>query len=474
MGVTLQNPWPTPGDTGPEYVSETQAVIDEIDTVLTAQDGRLGAVEHSARRVVGNALAATLSEGRASLALQVLGDSTGNESDEWVNLIAEDLAAAYPGYEVRHYFWNSGSEVMPLVPTVVQTPPAGDRRVTFENAVSASRLFDGPAITGDLDVRVKVQLPLWDTGQEATFACQFTSPPNRGWRLFKLSTAALGFDWSTDGTNLQPTINFGPIPGGPTTPIWLRVTLDVDNGSSGHDFKAYTSTDGTTWAQLGATTTRAGVTSIANVNAPFEIGGRNNVTGVITGSIYEVHILDSINGSYLRAPALPEHWYGVLNNSPAPNGSPILSFVNGSHPGAGLAYLDGGTTLEKMTPDYGQIAVIISDGHNEITRSGPSLYTAMAAYLTSVRARMVGIPILAVTQNPQSSPQTEGNIQAQAARRANYLSWETPLGWTVIDTYKSFLDDERGLAALIENGLHTTPEGSRVWADAVEAALGIA
>lgn len=53
---------------------------------------------------------------------------------------------------------------------------------------------------------------------------------------------------------------------------WVRATLDVDNGAGGHTARFYTSTDGTTWTQLGADVVGTGTTAIVGSDAVLEVG----------------------------------------------------------------------------------------------------------------------------------------------------------------------------------------------------------
>ena len=464
----------------PEHVIEVQEAFAPIESELADHEERVTAAEgglNASRRVLGNTLAATLAEGTTSLALQVLGDSTGNDTGEWVDLLARDIASAYPAYEVRHYIWDSGNAIMPTNPTVIQASPAGNRRVVWASGKNASRRAYVNAITGDLDVRVKCEMANWNDGVGAFICGHFYGGTVRAWRLYKSSGGAIVFDWSTDGTNLQTSVSSAAASYVPpsATPIWIRATLDVDNGASGHDIKLSYSTDGVSYTQIGTTTTRSGTTSIFDATAsnPMEIGARSTSIEPFTGSIYEVQIRTGIGG-YIVAPCLPELWFPASGSSPDPVGSPIISLVNGSNPGWGVVTLDGGIVLEHMTPNYGQVAAIVSSSHNEAGWFGALMYSLWSAYCTSIRDRMPGVPIVALTQNPRIAPATYQ--YAQSARRRDYLSWEQPLGWTVIDTYGAFLADGRAMDVLVNNsdGIHPTAAGSVVWKNAVKAALGLA
>jgi len=86
-------------------------------------------------------------------------------------------------------------------------------------------------------------------------------------------TNRLNYRWSPTGAagglvSRNTSTTFVPVALG--TPIWLRVTHDVDNGASGNDIRFFWgSHNGTVnppaaWTQIGATVTTAGVTTISN------------------------------------------------------------------------------------------------------------------------------------------------------------------------------------------------------------------
>lgn len=64
--------------------------------------------------------------------LLVLGDSTGNETTEWVYLAAQWLAAQYPAWTVQYRLWNDGTTAYATASTI-QTG-SGSRTLTIYNA----------------------------------------------------------------------------------------------------------------------------------------------------------------------------------------------------------------------------------------------------------------------------------------------------------------------------------------------------
>jgi uncharacterized protein YneR len=154
-------------------------------------------------------------------------------------------------------------------------------------------------ITGDIDVRAYISLDDWTPATEHSLVTKFSSPGSRSYRFSLVGTSgALSLSWTTDGTTLIQTFSTVAPVIADGAPLWVRATLDVDNGASGKTVIYYTSTDGITWTQLGATVTSAGTTSIFASTAPVEIGSDGlGYSRRLTGKIYRAQILDGIDGT---------------------------------------------------------------------------------------------------------------------------------------------------------------------------------
>jgi hypothetical protein len=159
-------------------------------------------------------------------------------------------------------------------------------------------------ITGDLDVRVHAALDDWTPGSTQTLASKWLPSPDRQFIFDVLATTGvIRLHWSTTGSNqitvsstVAPTVSDGDA-------LWVRATLDVDNGAAGRDIRFYTSTDGETWTQLGATVTTAGVTSIFAGTAPVEVGSiLGGTANRLAGKISAVEIRDGIDGTVVARP----------------------------------------------------------------------------------------------------------------------------------------------------------------------------
>jgi len=162
----------------------------------------------------------------------------------------------------------------------------------YVSCPDASRLH----VTGDLDVRVRVALDDWTPAATARILARRST--NYCYELFLFSDGTIALGWTTDGTTQiyrQSSVATGVTDG---SVKWIRATLDVDNGASGHDVKFYLSDDGVTWTQLGVTRTSPGTTSVYAGTAPLEVGSISGGTGGnAIGRFYRAQVLNGINGT---------------------------------------------------------------------------------------------------------------------------------------------------------------------------------
>lgn len=154
-------------------------------------------------------------------------------------------------------------------------------------------------ITGDIEIRCKLALDDWTPATEQTLISKWGSAGSYSYRLFVTSpTGMIGFQWSNDGTtiNTMYATAFPSVANGQT--IWIRVTLDVNNGYGGATGRFFTSTNGSTWTQLGNQISLVATTSIFSSNARLLIGshGPLGTDGKFVGKINRVEIFNSING----------------------------------------------------------------------------------------------------------------------------------------------------------------------------------
>jgi len=167
------------------------------------------------------------------------------------------------------------------------------------------------SITGDIDIRIKVSLNDWTPNTEhgvplvykwhngiEPFSNMSYSFWVRGDLHVQGVAGHLAYAWSANGADPTTEKYSGVAVGALDGSIkWLRVTHDVDNGAGGNDIKFYTSDDGVTWTQLGATQTTAGVTSLFDGVNPVAIGQNILSDQDLVGKVYRVEIHNGIGGS---------------------------------------------------------------------------------------------------------------------------------------------------------------------------------
>jgi hypothetical protein len=168
------------------------------------------------------------------------------------------------------------------------------------------------AITGDIDVRILIAANDWtpaSVGGELVMSQTDGATQKAWWFYLNQDTGTLVFNWSENGSanktaqsTVAPTVSDG-------SPLWVRATLDVDNGASGRDVKFYTSAEpistapaSVTWTQLGTTVTTATVTSIFNSNASVTFGGLVGLFNGLTGKVYYAEVRNGIAGTVVTDP----------------------------------------------------------------------------------------------------------------------------------------------------------------------------
>ncbi len=451
--------------------------------LLTPTDAAAARVLLGAASAASIGLSPALAPLRAALdagadcSMVLVGDSTGNNTDEWFYLFAQWLADRYPNYTVEHRLWNDTNKCYDR-PTNIQTGPNGASYLGLGGSLNdASQDVITDLSGGDLDLRVKLAAADWTPSAISTILAKFQNAGARTFRFQLNTTGALWFDWTTDGSTIQTTASSVTAVGftdGATG--WVRVTLDVDNGSTQHEIKFYKSTDGVTWTQVGSTVTRSGTTSVfqSGTNAAWEIGGRGGSGELLAGRFYEVQIRSGIGDSFpLIAAPLATAWYDSGSTTPSTRGgSPVLTLYNGSISGGAIT-ANFSPQVTKMVPPGRHVLAVISTGHNEGMAWGPPWMKRFNDFATLVAAR-ASCPLVAVAQNPRISPATAQSIYAHKQRIGDLTGWaQQGVGRGLMNAYQAFVDDGRPLSDLVDasDGIHPTSAGSLLWASVVESAF---
>jgi hypothetical protein len=181
-------------------------------------------------------------------------------------------------------------------PAGLWLPGASGNYVSAPDAAALS-------VTGDIDIRVRVALSDWTGAAIQTLVAKYGSSSTRSYMFDVMTDGTLRLRTSSDGSativNGQSTAATGLTDG---SSAWLRVTLDVDNGSASRVYNFYTADDSptmpTSWTQLGSTVTTAGTTSLFDSTSVVEIGSTTVGTQQLaTGTFRRVQILSGIGGS---------------------------------------------------------------------------------------------------------------------------------------------------------------------------------
>ncbi len=413
-------------------------------------------------------LRSTLNAGQTS-GFFVIGDSTGNETTEWPNLLAAAVAADHPELTVRRVLWDDAAQDN-NIPITLQTGITGLQYLDCSSgaATRALPLSESPHTTGVVDVRVKVRMVDWTPAAHATLVAREGGATKRSWYFGVHTSGKLAFYYSADGSTLvTDRLSSVAVSATDGDTLWVRAVFTPSS-----TIRYYTSPDGGTWTQLGTGVTISDTPALGTVyNAaqPYELGGRQGAIGSADARIYEVDVRDGEGGKPI-VPRLPALWGATASNAAQVAGAPVFTLVNGSHPGADIAYWTQ-ARVDKALAGWGQRLGFVSLGHNELAHSGPTFVSRYAALLASIKTRCPGVPLVALTQNPQKSPRVADYITAQATRRSDIIAAAASAGAASVDTYAAFEAAGTGSTVNSSDGVHPTTTGSELWRDAVQTAL---
>jgi len=435
------------------------------------------------------ALRDRLNAGLLPACILVQGDSTGNDGNEWVEYLCNWLKAKYPQYTFYKPLWNDTYQCYDPFrraggTTRVQTGINGDAYASFTGVLSnyiQVAHSAAQAITGDIDIRVKVLPDDWTPSAQQIIISKYgPTDPNRGWFLALNTSGTLSLYWCPNGNyasqvNMASTAAVGVADGIPT---WLRTTLDVDNDAGGYSLKFYKSTtyDGDYWTQIGDERIGAAPTTLPNISIPLELGNRTSggSGNAFTGKIYEAHVLSGIEGECVASPNMDQAFpagttsFKDLQGNTVTvsgaavtvgNGSPGVLILNASCAGKQIAYSADATRFAKQTPIEPQLA-FINYSHNEGADVDyiPNYDELVSAILTKYPN---ALPVC-TAQNPKTAPTTY--IEEHAIRCKQILDYAKSRGYGYVDAYNGLT--KGGLSICVgADGVHPTETGSRLWAN---------
>lgn len=417
----------------------------------------------------------------------VMSDSTSNDTTEWAYLTAQWLGTQFPGYTVHHRLWNDTAQGWDL-PTIVQTGTAGEAYFTMGTTDSRNFSVNDSATlsqTGDISVRVKMRRANWTSATLAEVFNKFGNAGDRSWRFYIDAAGILFFEHSSDGTNLKSQSSSAAVPFSANQIGWIRADLDVDNGAAQYAVTFYTSTDGTTWTQLGTVKTAAGVSSVFDSAISLRICNRGGTNG--GGDIFAADFYNGIgaNNTLIASWRAGEMWrsgsaVGVIDgydvcgnlwsgNSPALTqgitGAPVLTIRNASVGGQALSYFTDATRFPKI--NTGRVRMtMISLSHNEggtyVNTQGDLYYTNTSSFLSQIATLNPATAIVLHGQNPKASPVTTDVINGHKDRIRGVAELAANLDHGFVDAYTAMAGNEATYVG--SDGVHPTTAGSTLWA----------
>jgi hypothetical protein len=217
------------------------------------------------------------------------------------------------------------------------------------------------SVTGDIDVRVKCAADDWTPAAQKCFVSKWNGSTQKSFFFLLQVDGTLRLYRSTDGaaeSNHTSTANVTSLVSDGGT-LWVRVTYATASG----EIKFYTSADGATWAQLGATV--AGTAgAIFDSTSALEIGTLNaGVTFPWAGTIYEAQVRNGIDG-----PAVASFNAAAVQPTGAKTPATVdLWTINGAawswdvpvaEPSSGALRLPGVAGNYVSTPDAADISIV--------------------------------------------------------------------------------------------------------------------
>jgi hypothetical protein len=160
-----------PSVAGQAFDAQTAAMVTDPDSDTSAA--------LTATYVMGTPsnLFSVLRRGQADASLVVCGDSTGNETNEWVYLAVLSIASEFPTHSVIYRLWNDGSQAYDS-PVTVQTG-SGARTLSVYNAsvpgASAAYVYDESVV----DTRLAAIMPVPPTQIILSYGYNWTAPEYR-------------------------------------------------------------------------------------------------------------------------------------------------------------------------------------------------------------------------------------------------------------------------------------------------------
>lgn len=193
-----------------------------------------------------------------------------------------------------------GTSTATLTSGPVALPHTGTSYVHLPGTASNSLSVPDSAalsITGDIDIIVSMAGVDWTPASSSTLLAKRGGAGQVSWQFRLATTGRPELAWSADGTAVTATSATASTGFTDGARGWVRVTVDVDNGSSNSDFKFYTSTDGVSWSQLGSTVNGGSVVSFFDSTQAVEVGVFSGTGSPFACTFHRAIIKNGIDGT---------------------------------------------------------------------------------------------------------------------------------------------------------------------------------
>ena len=449
------------------WSSITTADVAGLDVALATQKSR----------DMGQALVAKLVTGIGDMTLQVIGDSTGNDTAEWVYLLAQAIGAQYPALAIDYTLWSDVSSSYPA-PTVIQAgvaPSAGVLFLDNFNRVEAELYLstpdigavwgrDGANASGDWTADGSKAVRTSDTTAGFLLADAGIAGDHKLTVVFTMSTVATGTSYNaqfvfkrvntsnrilltiTVSTTGVVTWNLSKVIGGTNTTI----QAGTPTGALVNNTANQTATLTLEISGLTVTATMGAATLTGTLAAGEEVTLAPATVSGVTAGVSTAMTMDSFR--------IEQTGTGTPQK---------LTIRNCSVPGTNLSYQQPIlATCVPVEPDL----TLISTGHNYLAGTATDFVTALDSFMSAFRALFPNAGMALMSQNPEKAPAT--NRVAHAARQVVVQSYARKRAVGYVPVFERWTAQAGGGVSLIQSdGVHPTGgssgTGSAFWRDIV-------
>lgn len=435
---------------------------------LTDIEGAIPTYNH------GQLLRTVIEAQLVSPVIHVYSDSTGvgnGDGGAWYQASLA-LAALYPQCTHRFSQWDDVAQIV-SPPHDLFVSNLGRRGMVMRNTgnfaplVYISGNFTNPS--GDIDIQVNLMPPgSWTSGSGPVVLVGRSTDGSSGFLFELLADGRMVWASSNNGSGF--TINqasTASVPFDSSSPGWVRVWLDVDNGSSGYDLIFYTSSDGITWTQLGTTLTGAGTQSVNwTSSGDYNLGAWSGGAHAVGFTFFGVRFAKSFGGISLFPEAV-ETWTIPADSWTMIGGSTVTWYV----------VAKGGTNEEYWTTERIASSMIPGMANFVIMNNGVNFGSIGSFYLGILDSFVARINtqlgatttayFMAVIQNSQVPNYPTNNLHdypQDEIRHVQIAQWARAQGFDLFNVSSVFSKINNWQNTLVSaDGIHPTDIGYQIW-----------